>query len=199
MGETAFRVLELGLHAHAQHVTLVPTGRVDAVLASRHHGQASVTVAHVGDSRVYLARPEQPLRRLTTDHGYFHFAVRHRHLGQEEAWRIEQVEQRESLSYEDQAHFERRHQITCAVGRFDFSTIPVHSSPLLPGDRVILCTDGLHDNSADWEIEAIVHTSGTAGALHLVHVAFERSLQRHVRTKRDDISAIVAWYPSAMS
>src|SRR5215471_7667189 len=32
MGDTAYSVLELGLHANAQHVTLVTTGRVDAVL-----------------------------------------------------------------------------------------------------------------------------------------------------------------------
>jgi hypothetical protein len=32
MGDTAYTVLELGLHAKAQHVTLVTTGRLDAVL-----------------------------------------------------------------------------------------------------------------------------------------------------------------------
>lgn len=32
MGDTAYSVLELGLHAQAQHVTLITTGRLDAVL-----------------------------------------------------------------------------------------------------------------------------------------------------------------------
>ena len=32
MGDTAYSVLELGLHAKAQQVTLVTTSRVDAVL-----------------------------------------------------------------------------------------------------------------------------------------------------------------------
>ena len=32
MGDTAYTVLELGLHAQAQHVTLITTGRLDAVL-----------------------------------------------------------------------------------------------------------------------------------------------------------------------
>jgi hypothetical protein len=32
MGDTAYSVLELGLHAHAQQVTLITTGRLDAVL-----------------------------------------------------------------------------------------------------------------------------------------------------------------------
>jgi hypothetical protein len=42
-----------------------------------------------------------------------------------------------------------------------------------------------------------VQTSGGAGALQLVRAAFQRSQQTHVRAKRDDISAIVACYPSA--
>lgn len=32
MGDTAYTVLELGLHAKAQQVTLVTTGQLDAVL-----------------------------------------------------------------------------------------------------------------------------------------------------------------------
>src|SRR3974390_1053061 len=32
MGETAHTVVELGLHANTQHVTLITTGRLDAVL-----------------------------------------------------------------------------------------------------------------------------------------------------------------------
>ncbi len=32
MGDTAYSVLELGLHAKAQQVTLITTGRLDAVL-----------------------------------------------------------------------------------------------------------------------------------------------------------------------
>lgn len=32
MGDTAYTVLELGLHAQAQHVTLITTGRLDAIL-----------------------------------------------------------------------------------------------------------------------------------------------------------------------
>lgn len=187
-------IAELPIPAEQRH----PATTLALCVLSFHQGQAYATVAHVGDSRVYLARLGQPLRRLTSDHGYFRFAVRHRQLTEEDAWRIEQVEQREDLSQEDQAHFERRHQITCAVGWSDFPTVPMSSHLLLPGDRVILCTDGLHDNLADREIDALVQMSGTAGALQLVHAASQRSQQTHVRAKRDDISAIVVWYSSAL-
>ncbi|HEU5379813.1 MAG TPA: PP2C family serine/threonine-protein phosphatase [Ktedonobacteraceae bacterium] len=165
---------------------------------SFQRSRAYASVAHIGDSRVYLARLGQPLRRLTIDHGYFGFAVRRKLLTEANARRIEQAEHGEDLSPEDYAHFERRHQITCAVGWSDFPTIPVSSHPLLPGDQLILCTDGLHDNLADREIEALVRTPGKAAALQLVNAASQRSQQTHIRAKRDDISAIVAWYPSAL-
>lgn len=165
---------------------------------SLYQGQAYASVAHIGDSRVYLARLGQPLQRLTSDHGYFRFAVRQHRLTEEDARRIEQVERFEDLSLDDQVHFARRHQITCAVGWSDFPLIPVSSHSLLPGDSLILCTDGLHDNLTDREIEALVQTCGTAGALQLVNAAVQRSQQAHVRAKYDDISAILAWYPSAL-
>jgi protein phosphatase len=175
-----------------------PATTLALCVLSFYQGLAYASVAHVGDSRVYLARLGQPLQRLTTDHGYFRFAVRRRLLAEEDAWRIEQVEHRKNLSQEDQTHFERRHQITCAVGWSDFPMVPVSSHPLLPGDQVILCTDGLHDNLADREIEALVQIPSQAAALQLVNAASQRSQQTHIRAKRDDISAIVVWYLSAL-
>lgn len=53
MGETASRVLELGRHATAQHVTLVTTGRVDAVL---HEPPPERTSPTIGRPRVVGTR-----------------------------------------------------------------------------------------------------------------------------------------------
>jgi serine/threonine protein phosphatase PrpC len=162
---------------------------------STHQGQAYATVAHIGDSRVYLLRAGQPLRRLTKDNGYFSFAVRHQQLTEEEALRIEQAEQAEDLLPEQQAHFARRNTITCAVGWSDFPRIQTSSLALFPGDRVLLCTDGIHDNLTDREIEEILlAATDEPGAQSLVNAAMERSQQAHFRAKRDDMSAIVAWY-----
>ena len=49
LGDTAYRVLELGLHAKAQHVTLITTGRVDAVL---HEPPPARTRRTIGRPRV---------------------------------------------------------------------------------------------------------------------------------------------------
>jgi serine/threonine protein phosphatase PrpC len=162
---------------------------------STYQGQVYATIAHIGDSRVYLLRAGQPLRRLTKDNGYFSFAVRHQQLTEEEALCIEQAERAEDLSPEQQAHFARRNKITCAVGWGDFPRIQTSSLALFPGDRVLLCSDGIHDNLTDQEIEEILlAATDKPGAQSLVDAAMERSQQAHVRAKRDDISATVAWY-----
>lgn len=49
MGDTAYTVLELGLHAKAQHVTLITTGRLDAVL---HEPAPERTQHTIGRPRV---------------------------------------------------------------------------------------------------------------------------------------------------
>lgn len=164
---------------------------------SVHQSQTYATLAHIGDSRIYLWREGQALQRLTKDHGYFPFAVRHQKLTEEEALRIEQAEQADDLSLDDLSHFALRHKITCALGWSDFPFIPVRSQSLQPGDRVLLCTDGVHDNLTDREIEEILQAAGEHGAQCVVRAAYQRSRQRDtLRAKPDDISAIVAWYAS---
>lgn len=164
---------------------------------SVHQDQIYATLAHIGDSRIYLLREGQTLQRLTKDHGYFPFAVRHQKLTEAEALRIEQAEQTDDLSPDDLSHFAQRNKITCAIGWSDFPFIPVRSQSLQPSDRVLLCTDGIHDNLTDREIEEILQAAGERGAQCVVNAAYQRSLQGDtLRAKPDDMSAIVVWYSS---
>ncbi len=75
----------------------------------------------------------------------------------------------------------------------DFSHIPISSQVLLPGDGVLLCRDGVHDNLTDGEIEQCLWEYPEASAHRLVTAAHARSLEHHLRAKRDDISAVVLW------
>ncbi len=146
--------------------------------------------AHVGDSRIYLLRGER-LQRLTEDDGYFPFAVQKGLLSQEESMRIEQATQVSALSEADLKHFHLRNKITCAVGWSDFRP-HVGRLSLLAGDRLLFCTDGIHDNLTDLEIEeALKKEPIAASARRLVRAAYQRSQQEHLRAKPDDISAIV--------
>lgn len=74
MGDTAYTILELGLHANTQHVTLITTGRLDAVL---HEPPPERTQHTIGRPRVVgqrlpsleqvLQNPETVWQQLTLD------------------------------------------------------------------------------------------------------------------------------------
>src|SRR5207245_9366432 len=74
MGDTAYSVLELGLHAKTQQVTLITTGRLDAVL---HEPPPERTRHTIGRPRVVgnrlpalapvLQDPETVWQKLTLD------------------------------------------------------------------------------------------------------------------------------------
>ena len=82
-------------------------------------------VGHVGDSRVYLLR-EGKLEQLTEDHSL-----------------VADLVKSGTLSAEEARTHPRRHVITRAVGSHMVIRPDIFSLPVLPGDRLILCTDGL--------------------------------------------------------
>ena len=84
-----------------------------------------VLVGHVGDSRAYLLRDGE-LRQLTTDHSLVEELVREGRLTEEQA-----------------AVHPQRSIITRALGVEANVEVDVYPVPLLPGDRLLLCSDGL--------------------------------------------------------
>ena len=116
--------------------------------------------AHVGDSRAYLLR-DGDLRMLTTDHTLVHELIE---LGR--------------ITPEEAEHHPHRHLITRVLGlgpigvdRFDL--------PLIDGDRILLCSDGLNTMVSDFTIRellaarqgveptawALIEQANTAGGL----------------------------------
>jgi len=92
-----------------------------AVLVQRDAG----SVAHVGDSRVYLERAGE-LRQLTLDHSWVEEQVRagvmDAHAARQHPW---------------------RNVVTRALSGGEDPEIDVADIPLQRGDRVLLCSDGL--------------------------------------------------------
>ncbi|MFZ6178783.1 PP2C family protein-serine/threonine phosphatase [Nannocystis pusilla] len=88
-------------------------------------------VGQVGDSRVYLARGDD-VRQLTEDHTLLNMQVK---LG---------------LVSPEHARG-RKSSITRAIGLHDFVEVDIFAFPLQVGDRLLLCSDGLHEylDSAD--------------------------------------------------
>lgn len=93
-----------------------------------------VTVAHVGDSRLYAVDADG-IRQITTDHSI-----------------VQEMLEKGQLTPEEARRHPRKHFITRAVGvestvRVDFDTFS-----LQPGERLLLCTDGLTNMVSDDDI-----------------------------------------------
>ncbi|HLX58026.1 MAG TPA: PP2C family serine/threonine-protein phosphatase [Ktedonobacteraceae bacterium] len=151
--------------------------------------------AHVGDSRIYLLHENEPLKRLTTDDGLLGRLVESQMVEEDDARRIDQAMRAEDLSEVEFSYFRLRGGITQALGGPVPPNIHPGQIPIAIGDRVLLCTDGIHDNLTDVEIEEILRNSPRdAAARNLVEHSLLRSREERlftVRAKPDDMSAIV--------
>jgi serine/threonine protein phosphatase PrpC len=155
----------------------------------------TMVFAHVGDSRVYLLRGQEPLKRLTSDDGLLAKLVENQLMEGADAQRIDQAMRAEELSDIEYNYFRLRGGITQALGGPNPPMIHVDTIDVVAGDRILLCTDGIHDNLTDEEIEHILRaTPRTSAARLLVESSIERSRQDRpltIRAKPDDMSAIV--------
>jgi PPM family protein phosphatase len=115
-------------------------------------------VAHVGDSRCYLIRRNE-LTALTRDHTV---AQEHVKLG--------------LLSQDEVAEAETRHVLSRSVGIGLFANVEINDHQILPGDVLLLCSDGLHGAVTSLEITQVVGQEADlhAAAQKLVALANER-------------------------
>jgi protein phosphatase len=106
------------------------------VACALRHDQA--VVSHVGDSRCYLVRNGQA-RQITQDHTWVN-------------------EQRKMglLTVQEASESDSRHVLIRSLGPEMFVSPDTTALTLLPGDVLVLCTDGLHDEMRENEIAAIV-------------------------------------------
>jgi len=117
------------------------TGMGTTVVASLVTGKA-MTIASAGDSRCYLVRGGE-LRQLTRDDSWVSAA-----LGEG------------ILNSDDVEHHPLRNVITKAVGARDSIDLDIVEHELVPGDLVMLCSDGLHGMLNDQEIGRILGPAG---------------------------------------
>ncbi len=82
---------------------------------------------HVGDSRLYVLRDET-LTQITTDDSF-----------------VEKMVDKGEITPEEGRVHEKRNIITQAIGLKPEVSVNADAYPLVPGDIVLACTDGLHD------------------------------------------------------
>jgi protein phosphatase len=112
-------------------------GMGTTLVAARFH-EGKFTIAHVGDSRIYLLRDGE-LVQLTEDHSFV----------------MEQV-RRGVLTVEEAKHSSAQHIITRALGTGDDSPPDLAEFPAQEGDLLLLTTDGILRHVEDGEIRTIL-------------------------------------------
>ncbi len=174
---------------------LATTVAIAALCRNSGKNEYNMVYAHVGDSRVYLLKPNEPLKRLTADDGLLGKLVENQIVNEADALRIDQATHVDELSEAELSYFRLRGGITQALGGPFPPDIHIDQVPISIGDRVLLCTDGIHDNLTDFEIEAILRKAPRNAAARLLveHSLLRSREERHItiRAKPDDMSAIV--------
>lgn len=131
-------------------------------------GEAHWAVFNVGDSRVYRLSGGE-LARATVDHS------------EAEELILEGV-----ITAEQARTHRSRNIVTRSLGQPDTPDVDLWLLPQVPGDRFLLCSDGLNGELTDPEIEAILsaHADPAEAASALVNAAVEAG-------GRDNVTAVV--------
>lgn len=177
LGQTA------GLSAHDRLETAVHAAHAGilekAATSTRYKGMGTtivavlldgdtLTVAHVGDSRLYLFRKGK-LSALTHDHS----------LQQE-------FIDKGLYSIEEAKEKVARNILTHALGLEQSLKVDINSFPVQNGDRYLLCSDGLHEMLSDDEISALLGLSlkGDAACEELID-------QANAKGGKDNITVVL--------
>jgi serine/threonine protein phosphatase PrpC len=126
----------------------------------------------VGDSRAYRLRGGR-LERLTADHSV-----------------VADLERRGLLTAEEAALHPRRNEIFRSVGVAPDVEVEIAAVDVEPGDRFLLCSDGLCGVLADDEIAAVLKDTPAPEA---VRELVERV---HARGAPDNVTVLVTSVPS---
>lgn len=106
-------------------------------------GPDSISVAHVGDSRLYLMRGGS-LQRLTEDHSLVMDQVKHGLITEEQA---------------EKSHLQNI--LTRALGTEEKVEVDVQDHPVMTGDIFMLCSDGLTKMVTEREMAEVLSSPGT--------------------------------------
>lgn len=123
-------------------------------------------VAQVGDSRVYLARGGTTAQ-ITEDHTLINFRLK---LG--------------LITPEEAANAPGKNVITRAVGHQDYVEVDTFEIDVMPGDRFLLCSDGLHGYLQDGELDHLLSGARGEVAHALIDLANDRG-------GRDNVTVVV--------
>ncbi len=125
-------------------------------------------ILHVGDSRAYLLR-ERALQRLTNDHTL-----------------VEKMKREGVLTDEEARVHPKRHVIVNALGISEKQSFDSGRILLKPGDKILLCSDGLYDELEESAIrDLLIENPPKEAVQELIKAA-------NAAGGRDNISVVLA-------
>jgi len=136
-----------------------------------------LTIGHVGDSRAYLLREGERVRQLTTDHSWVEEQVRRGTLTRAEA--------------ESSPH---RNVITRSIGMGEGMVADILTETLLPGDTLLLATDGVTGYLSEDALAAL--TAGKSlskAALDIVDAANDAGGKDNSTVLLLRVAAVTPW------
>jgi serine/threonine protein phosphatase PrpC len=128
-------------------------------------GEYAVT-AQVGDSRIYQIR-EGLVSQITEDHTLI-------------SWQMQQG----LITPEEARRSPHRNVITRAVGNRDYVEVDTGLIVISPGDRFLLCSDGLHGYLLEDEIPAVAFLGAEVAVHRFIETANDRG-------GKDNITAVL--------
>ncbi|MEM7253794.1 MAG: Stp1/IreP family PP2C-type Ser/Thr phosphatase [Pseudomonadota bacterium] len=150
-----------------------------------------ITIAHVGDSRMYRLRGEE-FEQVTVDHSLLQELVDKGFYTPEQA--------RESLN---------KNLVTRAVGIDSELVVDIQSESVEPGDIYLLCSDGLSDHVGDEEIHltlakysdnlsqaasVLVDTANENGGKDNISVILVRAIKPFPSTRDSWYARLLHWF-----
>ena len=102
--------------------------RMGTTMVAAFMRETAVCIVNIGDSRAYLLPKEGAFRQLTTDHTV-----------------VQLLYEQGMITSEERATHARRNELMRAVGVSSRVLADIQTVPLEPGDRILLCSDGLYN------------------------------------------------------
>ncbi|MDQ6734837.1 MAG: Stp1/IreP family PP2C-type Ser/Thr phosphatase [Nitrospirota bacterium] len=170
---SAIRLANQAIHCEAQHH--VDYARMGTTVVSALISGQILSFAHVGDSRLYLIRGET-IHPLTMDHSLVMEQIRDGLLTEEEAERSAQ-----------------RHIVTRALGIDSIVDVELGELPIMSGDLLLLCSDGLTRGVQSVEIVRAIHAEPDLQA------ASERLIALANAAGGDDNTTVILLAPQHLS
>jgi len=120
-------------------------------------------IGHVGDTRIYLVRNGQ-IKRLTSDHTYVEMQLKLGLISQEEAM-----------------DSELRSILTRTLGQNPVVQADFSRTVLYNGDRIVLCSDGLHASMMEHEIcDTVTRLSPADACEYFISTAENRGAEDNI-------------------